>query len=58
MIGLVNIGGAATLAALFDRQIDDTVTPMAVGFLVYGALSATAVRWAGRTLTARVPAVS
>lgn len=58
VIGLVNIGGAATLAALVDRRIDDTVTPMAVGFLIFGALSATAVRWAGRPATPRVPAVS
>jgi len=34
------------LAAIVDRQIVDTVTPMAVGNLVYGLLSLAALIWA------------
>jgi hypothetical protein len=32
------------LAAVVDRLIDDTVTPMAVAFVVYGAMSAAFMR--------------
>lgn len=48
VIGMVSFGGAALLAALIDRLIVDSVTPMALGFLAYGTLCAMAVRWAAR----------
>ena len=44
--GVLSIGVASLLAAVFDRMIDDTVTPMAVGFLVYSSLALLAARWA------------
>ena len=64
VIGMVSLGGAAVLAAVVDRLIDDTVTPMAVAFVVYGAMSAAFMRWgredrgvvAGRSLLDRRPA--
>jgi MFS transporter, DHA1 family, multidrug resistance protein len=52
VIGMVSLGGGAVLAAVFDRLIDDTVTPMAVAFSVYGTMSAAWMRWAGRTVPA------
>lgn len=54
VIGMVSLGGAALLAAVFDRLIDDTVTPMAVAFLVYGTISAACLWWAGRTVPVSV----
>ena len=45
VIGLVSQGGGALLAAVFDRQIDTTVTPMAVAFLLYGSIAAALVAW-------------
>ena len=44
--GVLTIGVASLLAVVFDRMIDDTVTPMAVGFLVYATLALLAARWA------------
>jgi DHA1 family bicyclomycin/chloramphenicol resistance-like MFS transporter len=55
VLGLVSQGGGALLAALFDRQIDQTVTPMAVAFVLYGSISAGFVAWA---LRASVPEVA
>ncbi len=37
--GTIFMGGGAILGSIIDRAIDDTVTPMAVGFLIYGAIS-------------------
>jgi DHA1 family bicyclomycin/chloramphenicol resistance-like MFS transporter len=44
--GVLTIGVASLLAVVFDRMIDDTVTPMAVGFLIYSTLALVAARWA------------
>ncbi|MEZ5245490.1 MAG: MFS transporter [Acidimicrobiales bacterium] len=44
--GVLSIGVASLLAAVFDRMIDDTVTPMAVGFLTYSTLALLTARWA------------
>lgn len=44
--GVLSIALASLLAAVFDRQIDDTVTPMAVGFLVYSLAAAGLLAWA------------
>jgi len=37
----------ATLAALFDRQIEDTITPFVVGFALYTSLGLIFLWWAG-----------
>ena len=44
--GVLSIGVASLLAVVFDRMIDDTVTPMAAGFLFYSTLALLAARWA------------
>jgi DHA1 family bicyclomycin/chloramphenicol resistance-like MFS transporter len=44
--GLLAIGGGSLLAALFDRRIETSVTPMAVGFLLYSLLAFAAMVWA------------
>jgi len=46
VLGLITLGLGASLAAIVDRQITDTVTPMAVGNLIYGLLSLMALAWA------------
>jgi len=46
VLGVVTLGLGAALAAIVDHQIVDTVTPMAVGNLVYGLLSLAALVWA------------
>ncbi len=47
VVGFVTQGGGALLAAVVDAQIDDSVTPMAVGAACYGVVSILAVWWAG-----------
>ena len=44
--GILTIGIGSLLAAAFDRLIDDTVTPMAVGFVLYSTLAFFARAWA------------
>ena len=44
--GVLTIGVASLLAVVFDQMIDDTVTPMAAGFLLYSSLALLAARWA------------
>jgi len=44
--GVLTIGVASLLAVVFDRMIDDTVTPMAMGFVVYSSMSFLLARWA------------
>ncbi|MFT4597356.1 MAG: DHA1 family bicyclomycin/chloramphenicol resistance-like MFS transporter, partial [Paracrocinitomix sp.] len=39
----------AVLAALFDRLVDDTVTPFVVGFALYTSIGLTFLWWAGGT---------
>jgi DHA1 family bicyclomycin/chloramphenicol resistance-like MFS transporter len=48
IIGTLQIGGGALLGSLIDRAYDNTVTPLAVGFLAAGVLSWLVVRWAAR----------
>ncbi len=47
VLGLVSLGGGALLAAMIDARIDDTVTPMVIGSLVFGTLSLSCLLWAG-----------
>ncbi|MEM7139819.1 MAG: MFS transporter [Actinomycetota bacterium] len=44
--GLLTIAGASGLAVIFDRMIDDTVTPMAAGFLLYSGAALALLLWA------------
>lgn len=44
--GVLTIGVASLLAAFFDRMIDDSVTPMAVGYLVYSFAGLLVLQWA------------
>ncbi len=46
VFGVVTIGGGSILATLIDRQIQETVTPMAVGNIVYTTLAIALVWWA------------
>lgn len=38
VLGVAQMGGGALLAAVIDSRIDETVTPMILGALVYGAV--------------------
>ena len=44
--GLMTLGVGSVLAAAIDRQIDTTVTPMAVGGAIYCALGFAILLWA------------
>ena len=46
VIGACSMAGAAVLAALVDARISTTVTPMTVGYLLYGILALAAALWA------------
>ena len=46
-IGAVGFIGGALLSPVVDRAIDTTVTPFAVGYLVFGVVAAGAAAWAG-----------
>lgn len=48
VMGLSATGGGAVLAALIDRRIDDTITPMAVGMLGYACVAVAIAAWARR----------
>ena len=58
VIGLCSFGGGASLAALVDRRIEASVTPMAIGFLVYGTVSAIGIHWAVRSGAPAAPPVA
>lgn len=47
VIGFMSAAGGATLAAIVDAAIDETVTPMAVGYVGYGVVSILMLTWAG-----------
>ena len=46
VIGACSMAGSAVLAALVDARISTTVTPMAVGYLLFGLLALAAALWA------------
>ena len=46
VIGACSMAGAAVLAALVDARISTTVTPLTVGYLLYGILALAAALWA------------
>ncbi len=47
-IGAISFIGSAVLSPLVDSRIEDTVTPFAVGFLVFAVVGAGAAIWADR----------
>jgi DHA1 family bicyclomycin/chloramphenicol resistance-like MFS transporter len=48
MIGVISLLGGAMLSPLVDGAIGVTVTPLAVGFLVFSVTAAVAATWANR----------
>ena len=48
VLGLAQLGAGATLAALVDAQIDQTVTPMVVGATVFGLAGLGVLLWSGK----------
>jgi DHA1 family bicyclomycin/chloramphenicol resistance-like MFS transporter len=46
VLGALSLGGGALLAAVIDAQIDDTVTPMVVGSLLFGTIGLASLLWA------------
>ncbi len=49
VVGTMAMGGGSLLGAIVDRFLSDTVTPQALGFLVFSLATLTAVRAARRT---------
>ena len=47
-IGAIGLVGASLLSPLVDRAIETTITPFAVGYLVFSAAAAAAAVWADR----------
>lgn len=47
VLGVITLAGGAGLAAVIDASIDQTVTPMAIGYLACSLLTVAALRWAG-----------
>tara|TARA_B100000902_G_C26796509_1_gene662441 strand:- start:355 stop:618 length:264 start_codon:yes stop_codon:yes gene_type:complete len=37
--GAISLGGAALLATIFSSQINESVTPLIIGYLVYSLIS-------------------
>ena len=46
--GVATLGLGSVLASFIDRQIDDTITPMAIGGLLYCAIGSGILLWAER----------
>lgn len=57
VLGAITLAGGATLASVFDALIEDSVTPMGVGYVVYSALAVVCVRFAGRRLDEAAPPI-
>lgn len=49
IIGTITLAGGAVLGALIDRSIADSITPLVVGFAVYGVIAAGWILWAERS---------
>ncbi len=47
VMGFVSAAGGSLLAAVVDASIVDTVTPMALGYVVYGAIALGFLIWVG-----------
>lgn len=46
IIGTISLAGGALLGALIDRTMDTTITPLVIGFVVYGTIAAGWITWA------------
>jgi len=56
VVGFVTTAGGSALAAIVNSAIVATVTPMALGYVVYGLAALVLLRWAARATTIdRVP---
>ncbi len=55
VLGLVSFAGGSVLAAFVDSRIGDTVTPMVLAYIGYGAVSLGFLTWAGRLETSPSP---
>jgi MFS transporter, DHA1 family, multidrug resistance protein len=55
VIGTISMGGGAVLASFIDGAIDGSVTPLAIGYAGFGALSLAAMLWARGARTAPEP---
>lgn len=55
VLGFITLGLGAALGAVIDSQIDATVTPMVVGYTVFGVAALAALSWARPAVT--TPAV-
>ncbi len=51
VIGTFLMGGGSLLGAIVDSRLESSVTPMSVGFLVYGIMALVCIRWARRGVT-------
>lgn len=47
VMGFMAAAGGSLLAAIVDAAIDDTITPMAIGYVGYGAVGVLMLLWAG-----------
>ena len=48
VMGFTSAAGGAILAGLVSARIDDTITPMAAGYVIYGGAAVLFLVWAGR----------
>jgi DHA1 family bicyclomycin/chloramphenicol resistance-like MFS transporter len=48
VIGTMSLAGGALLGSIIDRRFEDTVTPIATGFVIYGVVALACVLWAER----------
>ncbi len=53
VVGMMSTAAGAGLSAVIDSQIDSTVTPMAVGFVVYCSIALGFALWARHHRTTR-----
>ncbi len=51
ILGTVSLAGGALLGTVIDRNIAGTITPLVVGFVIYGLIAAGWVAWAERGRT-------
>lgn len=57
VIGTISLAGGGVLGTLIDRNLSTTITPLVLGFAVYGLIAGGWVAWAEHARRADVPAV-
>jgi len=55
VIGTMSLSGGALLGTLIDRNLSTTITPLVLGFVVYGSIAGGWVAWAERGRRAVAP---